>query len=613
MSSNLTQLSLDVLAQVDIVEIISHYMKLKKQGNLYGGLCPFHDDHKMGNFYVNKEKQYFKCYACNKSGNAINFVQYRENCSYYEAIVKVCEIANIKDPRLNQYQKKTDIDPLLKKTYEILDLIDNFYLVSLNLNSDGKEALTYLHNRGLDDEIINKFKIGYAQKDGENLIKYLYKKGYGANDIERCGIANANITPLKDSNAGRIIFTISDRNNQVVGFSARIFGDMISDSKYINTRETIAFKKATILYNFSNAFEESRKVNYCYLLEGFMDVIACYRVGIKSAIGLMGTALTKEQIQLLRYMKCEIRLCLDKDAPGQDNMDKITTLLDEAQIPYRLVSNYQKNNGKDADEILKNDGAEGLKAYLNNLISEGERKLNYYSNTLNLESLEGRKNLLRKFVPFLAKVNSLLDYEDYINKAAYLTRFSKETIESLVKKEKNKTLNNEEEDVPRFNNNPHFEENKTLTRLQLAEKQIMNYVLSSKEAYDLYEERLGYLTNKVYRDIISLLEEFIGSEEYNKNYDVSALIPFISSMEDSGAKINKEQIIDEITSLTLSKDNYFPPYSKEGFLQIIDTINIEREKERTRQAYKEGSRGKSPQEQAKQAQALLNKRKYTSK
>lgn len=598
--SNLIEIANDILKQVNIVEIISHYSKLHKKGRNYEALCPFHDDTKLGNFYVSEEKQIFKCFSCNKAGNAINFVQYRENLSFIDALRKVCEISNIHDPRLEEKTTKKSIDPDMLETLNCLKDINNFYQVSLKQSEDSIEANKYLSSRGLTDSIIKRFNIGVSQNNGENIIKYLTSKGYSLKTIENTGICNLDSKIIKDVNAGRITFGIANKEGNIVGFSARIYGKYHSDAKYVNTRETKCFVKSKILYNYDQAIHEARRVGYVYVLEGFMDVIAAYKIGINSAVALMGTALTKEQIQLLRYLNVEIRLCLDLDEPGQINTEKIIKMFDEAGLKYTLVNNNQHINEKDCDEILTKHNEDYLRKYLNNLISKGEWLLNYYSRSLNLNSLEGKKKLLANFIPILATTKSDLDLIEYLKRISQTTGFDEKTIKGYVQKYKNRNnvknnLNSKDlSDIVNY-------ENHKKTKLENAERAIIRYVLRYKEALSLYDNKLGYLCDEKYREIISYIEEYIASDN-SKNYDAQSIISFISFCK------GKDSIINEITNISL-EDISSDPFSEERFDEIVKTINEERENSRGKQALTESSIGKSSSEQAAQAAAFFKKKK----
>lgn len=607
------KISQDVLKQVNIVEIVSHYIQLQKRGRNYVALCPFHDDKSLGNFYVSEEKQIFKCFACNKAGNAINFVEYRENISFREALFRVCEISNIVVPELTEQKRAQKVDPVKEETYKCLKDINNFYVVSLRQSENSAEALEYLKARGLTNDIIDRFNIGLAQKNGENIVKYLTAKNYSLKTINNAGIINLESQPIRDTNAGRITFGITDKNNNIVGFSARIFGDNHSDSKYINTRETICFTKSKILYNYYYALQEARKVGYVYVLEGFMDVIAAYRVGIYSAVALMGTALTKEQIQLLRYMKTEVRLCLDLDGPGQSNMERIIKLFDENQIKYQLVNNDVSFKEKDSDEILTNHGADALRNFLENLISKGEWLINYYSKAFKLNTLEGRKSLLKKMLPIVASIKDKLDYEDFVLRLSTICKFTRETIDEYVKKYKAALQKSKKEEGIGLDN--WYEsirvKDKLLSRLQLAEKQIVSYIMSSKEAYVLYQEKLDYLTDETYKEIVDFIEDYKDSQNYNGgDFSPKILIDYISSQKDNSSRDKKlDSIISVITDIYVSCAEQFPPFNVDTFNEVVKTIHLERERERSKQAYEQGKKGKTAEEQAQQALALINKRR----
>ena len=601
--NSIFQLANDILKQCDIVEVISSRIKVEKKGRNYVAVCPFHDDKNLGNFYVSEEKQIFRCFSCKASGNAINFVQKKENISYYEALLKVCEIANIHDDRI-QKRTKTNIDPLLEDAYKCLNSEVDFYFMSLTKSNEGKSALEYLANRGLNEDVIKYFKIGYAQSNGTLLIDYLKNKNFSLKTIVNTGIARIEDNPIKDINNGRIVFPIFNKIGQPVGFSARVFKNK-SDAKYVNTRETIAFNKSSLLYNYHNALQEAKRVGYIYVLEGFMDVIACYRVGIKSAVALMGTSLTKQHLQLLRYTGAEIRLCLDLDNPGQNAMAEIIQVLDNEGLNYRLVSNLTSYEGKDSDEILKNNKEEGLTAFLNNLISKGEWLINYYSKNINLSSLEGRKELVNKMVPFLVKVNDSLELEDYCVRISKLSQFSLENIKTIIRKYKASKADDDKKTYQERYRKNKFEKI-TLTKLELAEKQLMQYILENNDALKIYDKKLGFMSNEIYRNIVSLIEDYIYENSINK-YNVNDIISYLSLKDGDNDK--KQIIIDELAELSLNKKYVLPPYSEEIINELISTINIEREKARTVQAFKEGSKGKSQSEQALQAQNYLNKKR----
>src|SRR5574344_1064740 len=612
MSDNIIDIGKEILKQVDIVDIISSFIKVTKKGRNYVALCPFHDDSNPS-LSISKEKQIFKCFVCGASGNAISFVKKYKNCSYFDAVKVVAQIAGIKDERLNRSIVKNEVSDDTKKVYSCLTDISKYYSGFLFQTEEGRNnGLKYLNNRGLDDDVINRFKIGYALKDADALPNQLLQNGYSLKTIEKTGIGLIYSDRIKDNNAGRVIFTICNDEGQPVGLRARQIDQDKTQGKYINSPETEGgvFHKSNILYNYYNAKDEARRTKFVYIVEGFMDAIADDRVGIHNVVALMGTAFTKDHVRLLRFLNCEVRLCLDNDGPGQDAMMKVAKILDTSDIKYQLVSNSQIVNGKDSDEILKNGGPEALKSYLTNLVSEGVFILNYYSKKLDLSNLKNKKILLSEFIPFLAKITDPVDIEFYTQKLSSLTGFSLAIISSQVESYKNKIAEPNEENNSAIDDTEVLKfpkKDRDLTRLELSERQIVRYMHENKDAVKQYDTKLGYLVNDTYREIANLIEQYVSTQK-SETYNVSDVINYISAYGDEIDEKSKDKVVDEITSISMN-DYRTPPYSIESFDDCVKVINEKKEWHRSYDAYNEGSFGKSEEEKAKQAKALLEKRR----
>ena len=610
MNGNIIEIANDILKQVNIVDIISSFIKVTKKGRNYVALCPFHADSNPS-MMISPEKQIFKCFVCQTGGDAITFVKKYKNCSYFEAVKTVAQIAGIHDERLENYKtSNSNISDETKKIYNCLSEINRLYGIYLYNTDEGRQtALDYLHNRGLTDEIINKFKIGYSIIDGEKTTKTLLNSGFSLKTIEKTGIGNIFGEKIKDNNAGRVIFSITNTDGQVVGFSARELSNDKNVAKYINSPEVEGgvFHKSNILYNYFNAKDAARREKFIYVVEGFMDAIALDKIGINNVVALMGTVLTQEHIKLLRYLNCEVRLCLDNDGPGQDAMIKIAKQLRNSDVKYLFVSNNQVVNGKDSDEILKNSGAEGLKKYLNTLISEGEFILNYYSKKLNMDSLDDKKTILNMFIPFLAKLNNPLDLELYCNKLSQVSGFSLEIIKSQINSYiSNKNIENKsDESIGKLN---FKKKDKVLTRLELSERQVVRYMLENKDAVEQYNLKLGYLINDDYRQIATLLEEYLNEFNGKEEYSTSNIINYINCYKEDLNNEEKEKIINKISSISLD-DYMIPPYTIQTFDDCIHVINEEKEWQRSNEVYQQTSFGKSDSDKIQQAMALLEKRK----
>ena len=610
MNENIIEIANDILKQVNIVDIISSFIKVTKKGRNYVALCPFHADSNPS-MMISPEKQIFKCFVCQTGGDAITFVKKYKNCSYFEAVKTVAQIAGIHDERLENYKtSNSNISDETKKIYNCLSEINRLYGIYLYNTDEGRQtALDYLHNRGLTDEVINKFKIGYSIIDGEKTTKTLLNSGFSLKTIEKTGIGNIFGEKIKDNNAGRVIFSITNTDGQVVGFSARELSNDKNVAKYINSPEVEGgvFHKSNILYNYFNAKDAARREKFIYVVEGFMDAIALDKIGINNVVALMGTVLTQEHIKLLRYLNCEVRLCLDNDGPGQDAMIKIAKQLRNSDVKYLFVSNNQVANGKDSDEIFKNSGAEGLKKYLNTLISEGEFILNYYSKKLNMDSLDDKKTILNMFIPFLAKLNNPLDLELYCNKLSQVSGFSLEIIKSQINSYiSNKNIENKsDESIGKLN---FKKKDKVLTRLELSERQVVRYMLENKDAVEQYNLKLGYLINDDYRQIATLLEEYLNEFNGKEEYSTSNIINYINCYKEDLNNEEKEKIINKISSISLD-DYMIPPYTIQTFDDCIHVINEEKEWQRSNEVYQQTSFGKSDSDKIQQAMALLEKRK----
>ena len=343
--------------EVNIVEVVSEYVNLKKSGNNYVGLCPFHDDKNNPSMTVSAEKKIFNCWTCHTKGNVIQFVSKIENISFSQAAIKLGKRVGIAvSDNLNKEDEKRN------RLYDLLDEASNFYQFYLNHSEEGIKALEYLHNRGIDDEIIKIFKIGLAPDLFDSLTKHLTKKNYLELDQIEVGIARDGNKGLYDTFRNRIMFPLSNVYGRTIGFSGRIY-NQVDQAKYINSNDNYVFHKSDVLYNLNNAVSEINKKKQVYIYEGFMDVIAAYRCGMKNAVATMGTALTKSHINTLLKLTQNIVLCFDGDSAGIGAMHHAATLFSEFNvIPYSVVL----PNNQDPDEYIKEHGSKALYDYLNN-------------------------------------------------------------------------------------------------------------------------------------------------------------------------------------------------------------------------------------------------------
>ena len=572
----------DVLKHADIVKVVSAYLPVIRKGKDYLAKCPFHDDTNPS-MHISPELQIFKCFVCGTSGNAIGFVRKYEKLSFREAVKKVAEICDYHDPRLEDIHETKVVDPRRTPLVKCLHDLTVYYQYALN-SPEGKAGLDYFNNRHLDANLRSKFQLGYAFKDGKATCRFLEEKGHSLKTIEDVGIASSNNGVYSDRNAGRVIFPIMDANGEVVGYSARRLGDG-PEAKYVNSPETYLFHKSNILYNYNNAKEKARIAGYIYVLEGFMDVYALYRIGMESCVATMGTALTAEHIRLLRSLNVEIRLCLDGDLPGQKATMEIANNLVNNGLSVRIVDN--QNSSKDPDEILNQDGAVALNAYLNKLISRVDFILNYYKNTNPLQTTEQKTQLIQEFIPVLLAIRSQIELDSYINKLANITGFAPEAIRNILKTARKKPANTDFRSVIR----EYHPERKVLRRLEFAERELLYQMLQNREAVAFYEQKIGGFYDETYRIIANYLIE------YAKEQKDFVPVDLISSLENSDLP-EKDELINKISELYLERNH--PDVCNEELLnnlqQVIDT---EKEKIFESDTLEQSLEGKDPMEQAR--------------
>lgn len=575
----------DILKQADIVNVISSYINVIQKGRNYVALCPFHDD-KNPSMMISKDKQIFKCFVCGAGGNAIGFVEKYEKIPFAMAIRKTAEIIGFQDVRLTKPVSYAQIDETLAPLQDCIEDLTTYYQFGLS-TEEGAKAREYLEGRHIDQDQQERFRLGYAIRDGKGTVSYLQQKGYSLKTIEGIGIALAKAEGTADSNAGRLIFPIHDGDGKVIGYSARKLFDETEGPKYINSPETKLFHKSSVLYNLHNAKLTAKHDGYIYVLEGFMDVFALDKIGVKSAIAIMGTALTKEQANILRRLNVEIRLCLDGDAAGQMAMMRITGVLDAAGVKYRLVS--EPGNELDPDEILQKNGEEGLRKYLNMLVDPFEFALNYYQHTNPLGSLEDRQKVVNHFMPMLVQIPKGIDLDNRIFRLSKVTRFDPQAIAKFVDEARNRAS----AEIPKVSELPEMEFKpfrKDLRRLQNAERQLLYSMFKDKNAVDFYEKNVQYFYIEVYRHIALHIIDYLSKHE---SIDVSLLINEISMKEAP----NKDEIINEITSLNAK--NIYPEPTEKSLLEMRDVIKEETQNLYEKEALKKSLLGKTPREQAR--------------
>ncbi len=527
----------------------------------------------------------FKCFVCGTGGNAFTFVQKYEHVSFGEALKKVADISDYHPEGLETISKPKKVDAKKEALLKCLYDLNLYYQFALN-TPEGKEGLDYFESRKLDAALRNKYKLGYAPKDGKATIDFLLKKGHSIVTIEETGVMRMlSNSSYKDMNEGRVTFPICDIDGNVIGFSAR---RLINDdtAKYMNTPETYLFHKTNNLYNIHIAKDAAKIKGYIYVCEGFMDVYALGKIGIDAAVAIMGTALTMEHIQILRSLNVEIRLCLDGDLPGQSAMMKIAKVLSKEGINFRVVDN--QGSDRDPDEILNEDGQAALEEYLNKLTSQTDFALNYYLRSNPLKTNEEKKTLIKEFLPVLLRINSQLELDNYLRKLEKITGFDAESIRDLLRRSRQSVNSGNGINREVFQN--FHPEREALQKLITAERELLYQMSQNKSAVDFYEQKIGGFYDDIYRQIAMFMVEYA---ETHPEMDVNGVIILVENSDLD----NKDEILNDLTSLMV--ETHPNKCSDELLDNLLETINDEKSRITDEDILADSLKGKTELEQAR--------------
>lgn len=422
----------EIKARLNIVDVVGGYVKLDKSGSHWKACCPFHRE-RSPSFMVNEERQMWHCFGCNKGGDAFAFVMEMEGIGFREALIMLAERANVELPQYTkaaeeQYQEARDEKARL---YEIHELATKFYEKQLWEGVGATKALSYLRERGLLDESIKKFRLGFAPDGWRNLYDFLVKSGFAAQELAQAGVAlkKEQGDGYYDRFRDRIMFPITDTIGRVVGYSARVApGADESQAKYINTSETPIYKKSQVLYGLSFARQFIKQAGSTVLVEGNMDVIACHQAGIENTVAVSGTALTEEQLALLRRYAKEIRFFFDMDEAGQKAARRSTELALAHDIEALIIA---IPDGKDAADVAR-EHPEALRE----AVSHPEPALAYFLAQLvsryDIATPAGQKEALAQFVPFVAAAKNDIDRAYWLKELAQAIRVEEKLIYGVV-------------------------------------------------------------------------------------------------------------------------------------------------------------------------------------
>ena len=517
----------------DIVDIISGYLSLKQRGKNFLAVCPFHDDHSPS-LVVSRERQMFNCFTCRTGGNVFTFIMKYENVSFVEAVKIVADkigynlnIANL-----------SDFSTANKEDYEIMEFSKKFYLNNI-FTEKGISARKYLEERGIDESIIKEFNIGLSLDSKDTLYKLLNSKKYNIDKASDLGLINKVGLDIYDVFSNRIMIPIENLKGQVVGFTGRIFNGEKDTAKYMNTKETEIFKKGQILFNYHNARNSIREEKCVIVVEGNMDAIKLSASGIKNVVALMGVALSKEQIDVLRKLKVPIILMLDNDSAGLEATVKNGDELQKYDVDLRVV---RLTDAKDPDEYIRIKGVDALKDNIKHALKYIDFKLEYLKNNKNLNNMED-------LIIYVKEVISSLNNEDDLTKELVISKISKDyeiDAEILKQELNNKVVQDTKKETPKK------EVTKPkISKYQNAVSKILYSMMCDPTYITVYKNRLGYFKEKKERMLAS---EIVYYNTVHNNINIADFLTYMMPQEELFAFIN--EIISENNNTIVSLDEF---------------------------------------------------------
>ena len=512
---------LNIQRKVNIVDVIQNYLPIEKKGKNYFAICPFHDDHNPS-LSISPEKQIYTCFVCGASGNVFNFVMNYENISFSSAVLKVANLAGI-NIDIKQDKKEQIRDNRYDSYYKIFDIANKYYQNNLN-SKYGTKALEYLKKRNITKDIIKEFEIGLSLND--NLIsKLLSSKGYNLNSLEELGLCGIKDKFLYDIFRNRIMFPLKDSLGNVVGFSGRIYNGE-NDSKYINSKESVVFKKGKTLYNYKNALKEAKEQKQIIIVEGFMDVIRLYTIGIKNVVATMGTAITKDHVSLIMKLSKNVVLLFDGDKAGEKATISAIDELSKVNIEPKII---RLEDNLDPDDYIIKKGKDAFLMHLNNPISKLDFVLNIKKSKTDFKDYNEISNYIKEAAKEISKIDDKIVYELTIKRLAKETSVDIDTIKNIIG------------NIPSDKKEIIYKPKKVkMDKYELAENYLIHYMLRDPNAILVYQNNVSYLSFKNLNLLALKILEF-----YEKNGYIN-VTDFTVFLEDDESLINEVLKIDSI-------------------------------------------------------------------
>ncbi|MBO5333826.1 MAG: DNA primase [Clostridia bacterium] len=533
--------------RADIESTISSYVNLKRAGRISKGLCPFHGE-KTASFTVYPDTQSYYCFGCGNGGDVITFIKNIENLDYIDAVRFLADRVGLDMPDENNYDSTMN-----KRRLRMLEAnreAARFFHNCLK-TQDGTIGYRYFKDRGLTDDTIRKFGLGFAPDSFNALTNYLMKLGYTKDELVYANLARRsqkNPNNIYDNFRNRVMFPIIDVKGNVIAFGGRVMDD--SKPKYLNTSDTLVYKKSMGVFALNLAKKSGK--DSLILCEGYMDVIALHQAGFTNAVAGLGTALTSEQAHLLSRYASEILISYDADEAGQKAAARALTIFKNTTAKIKIL---RLSGGKDPDEIIKNYGVEKMKAIITGAANEVEFALLREHSKYDLASDDGKRQYLQAAIKVLSTVGAI-ELEIYASRIANELSVAKDVIISEAKRQAKKNnvvqqkkefteIQRQEDILDKLNG-----QRKTFYRASKAEEMLIALIMANPEFLKNVDEKISYedfvtdFNKRIYKAVTDRLRQ-------GKSAEISFLYGELT--EDEISAVAKIQTISHTLKNTLAE------------------------------------------------------------
>ncbi|MSU60731.1 MAG: DNA primase [Candidatus Staskawiczbacteria bacterium] len=553
----------EIKNKLSVIDVVGSYLKLTKTGINYRGVCPFHSE-KSPSFFVSPTRQMWHCFGCGAGSSIFDFVMKIEGVEFGDALRILASKAGIELKREN-VQLRTE----RQRLYEICELATKFYEKQLEGSSAGKEVQEYLLKRGITNESIKKWRIGYSPDTWNSLSDFMVGKGYAREEVIRAGLAiqKENSKDSYDRFRGRIIFPVFDLNGQPVGFGGRVFKQQNETAKYINTPQTLLYDKSGVMYGLHNAKLAVRKKNECVVTEGYTDVIMCHQAGFENTVAASGTALTSQHLTILKRYSENLVLAFDMDVAGDSATKRGISLAQEQGFNIKIIEHYGEGDKKSdpADIILKD-----AKIWEES-VGKAKSIMDYYVDSafakFNKNTPEGKKDISKVVLPAIKLLANKIEQSYWIQKLSGDLGINEEAIVAEMAKIKGNSVVVEQTEAD-VNTDSSKESLGAEGRKKMLEEKIISLILKNPEYIKLIEvSQYVLFSDKIQhflQEIKGIVEKQKPAEEGELKKDFKTIFSEIGSYGEQ-AKENEDnsEFKNFIAAITLTGEVEFAEDGKE--------------------------------------------------